>query len=126
MKELVPWLLVGTGGFVGSVARYAAGGLVHRLVPGFTFPWGTVFVNVAGCFLIGVMAALTESRQLFSPETRLLVMVGILGGFTTFSTFGYEALQLLRDSEPLRAVAYLAIQVVGGLGMVWLGYTIIR
>ncbi|MFV1981479.1 MAG: fluoride efflux transporter CrcB [Rhodothermia bacterium] len=126
MKYLVSVLLVGTGGFIGSAARYAAGGVVHRLIPGVTFPWGTVVVNVLGCFLIGVVAALTMTRQLLTPETRLLVMVGILGGFTTFSTFGYETFALLRDGEPLRALANASIQVIAGLVAVWLGYSLAR
>jgi len=126
VKYLVSLLIVGTGGFIGSAARYAAGGLVHRLIPGVTFPWGTVVVNVLGCFLIGMVAALTQTRQLLTPETRLLVMVGILGGFTTFSTFGYETFALLRDGEPLRALGNASLHFVVGLGAVWLGYSLVR
>ena len=126
MKYLVSILLVGTGGFIGSAARYAASGAVHRLIPGFSFPWGTVFVNVLGCFLIGLVATLVQSRQLLTPETRLLVMIGVLGGFTTFSTFGYETFALLRDGEPLRAFANVAIQLIVGLGAVWLGFSLAR
>jgi CrcB protein len=122
---MVAVLLVGAGGFIGSAARYAAGGLVHRFT-GFTFPWGTVAVNIFGCFLIGLIAALSESRQMLTPEIRLLVMVGILGGFTTFSTFGFETFQLLRDGELLRAIFYAGIQLLAGLIMVWIGYTIAR
>jgi CrcB protein len=122
---MVAVLLVGAGGFIGSAARYAAGGMVHRFT-GFTFPWGTVAVNIFGCFLIGLIAALSESRQMLTPEIRLLVMVGVLGGFTTFSTFGFETFQLLRDGELLRAIFYAGIQLLAGLIMVWIGYTIAR
>jgi CrcB protein len=126
VKYLISLLLVGTGGFIGSAARFAAGGAVHRFIPSFSFPWGTVVVNVLGCFLIGLIAGLTQTRQLLTPETRLLLMVGILGGFTTFSTFGYETFNLLRDGEPLRAFANVMIQVIAGLGAVWIGYSIVR
>ena len=125
MKYLVSLLIVGVGGFVGSIARFAAGGLVHRFT-GFTFPWGTVFVNVAGCLAIGVIAGLSQSKQLLTPETRLLVMVGFLGGFTTFSTFGYETFALLRDGEPVRAALYALLQVAAGLVAVWMGWAVTR
>jgi CrcB protein len=126
VKELVTLFLVGIGGFIGSVARYAAGGFVHRLLPGFSFPWGTVAVNLVGCFLIGLLAGLAQSKQVMAAETRLFVMIGILGGFTTFSTFGYETFALMRDGESLRALGNVLLQVGAGLAAVWVGFTIIR
>ena len=125
MKYLVSLLLVGAGGFIGSAARFASVGLVHRFT-GFAFPWGTVVVNLVGCLVIGLLAGLTETRQLLTPETRLLLMVGLLGGFTTFSTFGLELFSLLRDGLTFRAAAYIGIQVAGGLAAVWIGYSAIR
>lgn len=116
---------VGTGGFVGALARYGLGGFVHRQFPQTTFPVGTLTVNLAGCLLIGLLAGLVESRQLFGPETRAFVLIGILGGFTTFSTFGFETFALLRDGEYLRSAANVGFNVVFGLVLVWLGYTLV-
>jgi CrcB protein len=126
VKALISVLLVGTGGFVGSIARYLASGLVHRVAPGFTFPWGTLAVNVAGCFLIGLVAGLAQTKQLLSSDTRLFIMIGVLGGFTTFSTFGYETFALMRDGESVRAAANVLLQVFAGLAAVWVGFVIIK
>ena len=115
-------LLVGCGGFIGAVLRYALGGLVHRHLPLTTFPYGTVSVNLLGCLLIGAFAGLADSRQLFTPELRALVFIGVLGGFTTFSAFGYETFALARDGEHLRAACNVGIQVVLGLALVWGAY----
>lgn len=117
-------ILVGSGGFVGAVLRFGLSGLVQRGAPLSTFPWGTLAVNLLGCLLIGLIAGLVDSRQLFSPEARIFMLIGVLGGFTTFSTFGYEAIALLRDAEYLRAVAYVGIQVFAGLALVWSGYVL--
>lgn len=122
---LVNVLLVGCGGFFGAVLRYGLGGLVHRSPALAGFPFGTLAVNVTGCLLIGVTAAAAESRQLFGPEARLFLMVGVLGGFTTFSTFGYETLALARDGEVLRAAVNVAGNVVLGLTAVWIGYALV-
>jgi len=114
-------LLVGFGGFLGSIARYLAGGAVHRLVEGSVFPCGTLFVNVTGCLAIGFLAALSEARGVLSPEARVFLLIGVLGGYTTFSSFGYETFQLMRGGEMLAAAANVLIQVVVGLGAVWAG-----
>lgn len=113
---------VGSGGFIGALARYGFSGLVHRQLPLAIFPYGTLLVNLLGCLLIGVLAGLAESRQLFGPQFRLFVMIGILGGFTTFSTFGFETLAMLRHADYLRAGANVGISVVAGVALVWLGY----
>jgi CrcB protein len=119
-------LLVGAGGFIGSVLRFAVSGGVHRFVPMSTFPWGTFTVNVTGCLLIGILGGLGESRQLFSGEARVFLFLGLLGGFTTFSTFGYETLALMRDAEHLRAAGNILLNVVAGLLAAWLGLMIAR
>ena len=115
---------VGAGGFLGALARYGLSGIVHRFFPQTTFPVGTLTVNLLGCLLIGVLAGLVESRQLLGPEARVFAMIGLLGGFTTFSTFGYETFALLRDGENLRATANVGLSVVLGLAFVWLGYVL--
>jgi CrcB protein len=119
-------VLVGVGGFLGSAGRYLVGGWVHRLVPFASFPFGTLVVNVGGCLLIGVFAGLSDGRQLFAPELRVFLLIGVLGGFTTFSSFAYETLALARDAELARALANVAAQVILGLAAAWLGYALGR
>lgn len=114
--------LVGLGGFVGAVCRYALSGAVHRGLPETTFPVGTLVVNLLGCLLIGYLAGLADSRQLFAPEFRLFAFIGLLGGFTTFSTFGYETVALARDAGFGQAVVNVGLHVILGLVMVWLAY----
>ena len=122
---MVKLLIIGLGGFIGAVCRYGVGGWVQRWGGG-TFPYGTLIVNVTGCFLIGIILMLSEQRQLFSPHTRLFLTVGILGAFTTFSTFGYETLELLRDRN-LQAVAInILANVMCGLLAVWAGVALVR
>ncbi len=126
MKEaLINAALVGSGGFAGAVFRYGLSGLVHRKIPLSTFPYGTLAVNLLGCLLIGVFAGLVESRQLFGPEFRRFALIGLLGGFTTWSTFGYETFAMLRDAEYLRAAGNVGVHLVLGLVLVWLGYSLI-
>lgn len=117
-------IVIGSGGFLGALARYGIGNLVHRQLPFTTFPYGTLVVNLLGCFVIGVITGLVESRQLFGPELRRFILIGILGAFTTFSTFGYETLAMIRDDEHFRAALNVGIHVVFGLALVWLGYTL--
>ncbi|MGE5139673.1 MAG: fluoride efflux transporter CrcB [Rudaea sp.] len=113
--------LIGIGGAIGSIGRYLVSGLVQQLTDSADFPYGTVAVNLIGCFVIGLLSQLAETRGLFTPESRSLVFVGFLGGFTTFSTFSNESLNLFRDGEGLTALANVGAQVVFGLGAVWLG-----
>ena len=94
---------------------------MHRLVPLSEFPFGTLAVNVAGCLLIGLLNGVAESRQAIGPELRLFLMIGMLGGFTTFSAFGSETLVLIRDAEVFRAIGNIFLQVFFGLVAVWLG-----
>ena len=114
-------ILVGIGGFIGSVFRFLLSGFVHRLVHLSEFPFGTLAVNVVGCLLIGLLNGLAETRQVIGPELRLFLMIGMLGGFTTFSAFGYETLELIRDAEVSRAMGNVFLQVLLGLVAVWLG-----
>ena len=112
--------LVAVGGALGSVLRHLLGGLVPQRA-GAIFPWGTLAVNLAGCFAIGLVSELAESRGAMDPGTRALLVVGLLGGFTTFSAFGNETLNLLRDGERLLAGFNVCANVVIGLAAVWLG-----
>jgi CrcB protein len=114
-------LLVGLGGFLGSVLRYAVGGWVGRLKAGWTFPLDTLLINVTGCLILGFLAGLSESRGVLSGSTRAFLFIGLLGGFTTFSTFGYETVQLVRDAQWQAAAVSTVLQVGLGLGGVWAG-----
>jgi len=117
-------LLVGVGGFIVAVMRYLVTNWVQDLLHILSLPYGTLTVNIVGCLFIGLLAGLSESRNLLGPETRALLMIGVLGGFTTFSTFGYETVQLLRDGESLAAFSNIGLQVCVGLAAVWVGYSV--
>lgn len=119
-------LFVGAGGFLGAIARYLVGGWVQDFLQRPSFPYGTLTVNVVGCLLIGMLMGLVESRQLFGPEIRGFLLIGILGGFTTFSTFGYETFELTRGGQATAAVAHVTLQVGLGLPAVWAGYSLSR
>jgi len=116
-------LLVGIGGFFGAVMRYLVSGWVQDILSNPSFPYGTLTVNVTGCLLIGLLAGLSENRNLLGPETRALVLIGVLGGFTTFSAFSYESLELLRAGESMAAFSNVGLQVCLGLAAVWVGYS---
>ncbi len=119
------FLLVAAGGALGSVARDALGGFVHRYAPS-TFPYGTFVVNVTGCLVFGVIAGLFEERTVIAPAARTFLLIGVLGGFTTFSTFTFETFGLLRDVELGRALANAVGQVVIGVLALWMGYVLAR
>ena len=114
-------LIVGVGGFLGSILRYWLSGLAHRWVQD-AFPAGTLLVNVLGCLAVGAFWGLVEYREFFSPETRLFVTVGILGGLTTFSAFGYETFALLHDREYWGALANVGANVLAGIAAVIIGW----
>lgn len=114
-------LLVGLGGFIGSVLRYVLGGLAEQWTGRGPFPIGTLVVNVVGCFVIGVLAHVAEVRDTFTPGARALLIIGVLGGFTTFSSFSNETVDLWRGGQGVLALANVTAQVVLGLGAVLLG-----
>ena len=115
-------MIVGAGGFIGSVLRFMIGGWVQRLAVASVFPYGTLVVNVLGCLLIGFLGGLAEYRQLLEPGQRLFLMIGVLGGFTTFSTFAFESLSLAQDAEIVKAIANTALQVVLGFAAAFAGF----
>jgi CrcB protein len=112
--------LAGIGGFIGSALRYAVSGFVQNWSGSIRFPFGTLAVNLAGCVLIGFLSQLAETRGIFSADARTLIFIGVLGGFTTFSAFGNETINLWRDGENALAVANIAAHVIICLGAVWL------
>lgn len=116
-------LYVAVGGAVGAVLRYGISGLSKVVLVG-RFPLGTLAVNLLGCLLIGLLTPLMLNERLVRPEYRLLVLVGILGGLTTFSTFGYETFELLNDGQWARAGWNIALNNVLGIALVLIGYRI--
>jgi fluoride exporter len=119
-------LLVALGGAIGSVARWAAVFLVGQQV-GLTYPWGTLSVNLVGSFLIGLIAALARAASLgVTPDVRLFLVTGVLGGFTTFSSFSLESLGLLQRGPIGPALAYVLGSVALGLTAAWLGFAFAR
>jgi CrcB protein len=113
-------LIVGLGGFIGSIGRYKLGGMILHHSASWRFPLSTFAVNVIGCFVIGALAAMAEHRDFFSADTRLFLLTGVLGGFTTFSAFGYEGVFLIRRGDVGIALAYASLSVLCGLAAVWL------
>lgn len=114
-------LLVGLGGFAGAVARYVLGGWVLHHTLSAKFPWSTFAVNLLGCLIIGLLSGLAERLEWFSPSMRLLLLTGLLGGFTTFSAFGLETVHLLRRGELWIAGTYVLASVLACVFAVWLG-----
>ena len=122
---MVNLLWIALGGALGTIGRYLLSGLVASLVGG-TFPWGTILVNVTGSFVIGFFAALTgpDGRFYAGSTARQFVMTGICGGYTTFSSFSLQTLDLMRDGEWLYAGANVVLSVVLCLIAVWAGYAL--
>jgi CrcB protein len=117
-------LLVGIGGFIGSALRYLVSGWVQQISKSLDFPYGTLTVNLIGCFVIGFLGELAEARGTLNSETRLLVFIGLLGGFTTFSSFGNDTLNLARSGQMFNALTNIVVNVMIGLFLVWLGRTV--
>ena len=111
---------VGVGSFIGGVFRYLISSWALRTLDP-SFPYGTLTVNVVGCLLIGFLAGLAESRFTFSTDARLFLMVGIVGGFTTFSAFAWETFSLARNTQGI-ATLNIALQMLLGLLAVWIGH----
>jgi fluoride exporter len=115
-------LLVALGGAIGSVARFKLSGWVLQQAPGWRFPAGTLMVNVVGCLIAGLLAGMAVKQDVFTPEARVFLFTGLLGGFTTFSAFGLETLLLLKRGEAGVAIANIVVSIAAGLTVAWLGY----
>jgi len=106
--------------------RYGVSGVIARTRAGAVFPFATFSVNLLGCLVIGALAALVETRGILSGTSRAVIFIGVLGGFTTFSSFGYETLQLIKGGQFLAAGTFVAMQIVLCLPAVWLGDVAVR
>ena len=118
-------LLIALGGSIGAVARYGLSGFVQRFTSPY-FPFGTFTVNIVGCLVFGILAGIAEQRFALGPQARAFLLIGVLGGFTTFSSFTYETFQLLRDAEIARAALNVFGQVIVGLAAMWAGFVVAR
>lgn len=114
------WLLVMVGGSLGAASRYGVGLLTARLW-GTGFPWGTMVVNLAGCFIIGLLFALADRSRLLTPDVRLLLITGYLGALTTFSSFSLETVNAGRAGLALQSLTNILINNAGGLALTYLG-----
>jgi CrcB protein len=118
-------LFIGLAGLLGTLGRYWLSGLAARRF-GETFPVGTLLVNIVGCFLAGFLFQLMQERFLVNQTVRTVVLIGFLGGFTTFSSFGLQTFTLIRESEFGFAALNIVVSNLVGLLMVWIGYTLAR
>ena len=118
-------LIVGFGGFIGAVARYGISGFVHSRTDSL-FPYGTLAVNILGCLMLGCLLYFIEDRAMITMNTRLFLTVGILGALTTFSTFGYETVQLFQFREFSLALLNILGNVALGIGAFWIGRLLMR
>jgi len=125
-SEMMKIAVIGLGGCLGAILRYLVAGGVHALARSASFPLGTLTVNVAGCLLIGIGGGLMESRQFFSPEWRSFLFVGVLGSFTTFSTFGLETFNLAKQGQWLTSFGNVGFSLALGLAAVFTGYVLSR
>jgi len=124
-KSMQSLLFVALGGAIGSVARFKLSMLLLQAAVNWRFPLGTFAVNVCGCFFIGLLVALAEKYQWGNGDTRLFLITGLLGGFTTFSAFGLETFLLLKRGEIMTAIGYVLLSVIIGLAFLALGYEIV-
>jgi CrcB protein len=115
-------LWMGVGGFLGTIARYFVSSAIAGVV-GETFPWGTVIVNISGCFVIGVLAIATgpDGRLVVPPDIRQFLLIGVCGGYTTFSSFSLQTLNLMRAGDMAGAAGNIVVSVVACMLAVWAG-----
>ncbi|TFG50114.1 MAG: fluoride efflux transporter CrcB [Anaerolineales bacterium] len=118
-------LLVGLGGFMGALLRYSVSEFVQQWSKSIHFPYGTLVVNLLGCLLIGGLSQVAETRGYVSTEARSFIFIGLLGAFTTFSTFGNDTVSLYREGRDLLSLLNIGLHVVLGLSAVWLGRTLV-
>jgi fluoride exporter len=118
-------LIIGTGGFLGTIARYLTQQGISKILP-IIFPYGTLTVNIAGCFLIGIIYALADRGSALSPEWRIFLTTGFCGGYTTFSAFSFESYNLIRDEQYLYLSLYVGLSIILGIMATFLGIILIK
>jgi len=118
--------MVGLGGGMGAICRFMVYELCLSMAKDAWLPRGTIIVNVLGCFIIGLLGGIAETRDVFSPDMRALIFIGFLGGFTTFSTFGFELFVFIRNGQTGLAVLNIVLQLTFGLLGVWGGFSLAK
>ena len=118
---MIKLMLIGLGGSIGAILRYSIGGLIQNLSGSINFPFGTLGVNIIGCFLIGLFSYLIEARAMFTDETRAFLLIGVLGAFTTFSTFGHETYNHFLESKFHLVGINVGAHIIFGLAAVYAG-----
>ena len=118
-------LLIGLGGFLGAILRFSVSGAVQGWLSHYKFPYGTLAVNLLGCLFIGVLSQLAETRGFISAEARSFIFIGLLGAFTTFSTFGEDTVSLFRDGQDLLSLTNVGLHLILGLSAVWMGRSLV-
>jgi CrcB protein len=121
MSSIPTWLLVAAAGAAGTLLRYLAGGWLARATGG-TFPWETLVINVLGCLIIGVIAGMLDRGVLLAPPLRMSLMIGFIGGFTTFSTFALDAFRLVAAGQSAACLGYILLSNLAGFAGVIAGY----
>ncbi len=121
-KYFLQIFIVGIGGFVGSIFRFVVGEISRRIIPLTQFPMGTLIVNIVGCFFIGLFGGLIEIKSIADSHLKLLLITGLLGGFTTFSAFGFDTYSLFRNDQIFKAIINVCVQVIVGLFAVVAGH----
>lgn len=116
-------IAVGTGGFIGAILRYGVSSYMAKRITS-PFPWGTFLVNIAGCAVIGFLMAMAEVRENIPPGLKLFLVTGLLGSLTTFSTFSYESLTLIRAGEVGGSLFNVGLNLILGLIAVWAGHSL--
>ena len=122
---MLKWGSLILGGTLGTLARFILAGFIYRIW-GTTFPYGTLVVNLTGCFLIGILAVLSEEKFILGPTGRIFLMIGFCGAFTTFSTFILETANLMKDGENVRALMNVLLSVMLGFAALRLGIVVAR
>lgn len=117
-------LILGLGGFLGAVSRYLVSGYVQDFFKSANFPYGTLVVNILGCFILGLLTQIAGAKDLIDPQTRLFLMVGFIGAFTTFSTFSVESANLLQSGHNYTAALYLIGSNILGIIFVFVGQAV--
>ncbi len=117
--------LIGIGGFIGSVCRYLAQQFIQNYYPT-SIPWGTILVNITGCFLIGIVYALSGKNTVLSPEMRIFLATGFCGGFTTFSSFAYENVAMVLEGDFYYTAINILVSIVVGFGATHAGILLIK
>ncbi|NVO01687.1 MAG: fluoride efflux transporter CrcB [Bacteroidetes bacterium] len=118
-------LLVGLGGFIGSIARYLIAAIIQNKSTSI-FPIGTLMVNIVGCLLIGLFLGLSDKQNIISPELRLFLTIGFCGGFTTFSSFTNDNVQLINSGALLQVLLYTGLSVIVGIAATYIGFLIVK